>query len=76
MKAQRRRDAEVRGGGLGKRHRQLHSLGLGIGERVGLVVDRIAVATRQEAADLVRDARRDLLDVLPIDAGFGAANAA
>lgn len=35
---------------LGKRHRQLHGLGLGVGERVGLVVDRIAVATREQAA--------------------------
>ena len=37
--------AARRGGarrGLGQRHRQLHGFGLGVRERVGLVVDRIA----------------------------------
>jgi hypothetical protein len=50
------RAAAARRGGsrrrLGKRHRQLHGLGLGVGERIGLVVDRIAVATREQEADL------------------------
>ncbi len=62
-KAQRRRDAEVRGA-LGKRHRQLDGLGLGVGERVGLVVDRIAVATREQVAARAHDARGDLLVLL------------
>ena len=31
--------------GLGKRHRQLHGLGLGVGERIGLVVDRIVIGS-------------------------------
>ena len=60
--------AARRGGsrrGLGKRHRQLHGLGLGLGEgeRVGLVVDRFTVAVREQAADPGHDARGDLLDV-------------
>lgn len=49
---------------LGKRHRQLHGLSLRVGERVGLFVDRVAVATREQVADLAHDARGDLLDVL------------
>lgn len=40
---------------LGPRHRQLHRLGLGLGERVGLVVDRIPVATREQARDPARE---------------------
>lgn len=33
-------------------------LSLGVGQRVGLVVDRIAVATLEKAADPADDARR------------------
>ncbi len=39
------------------RHRQMHGLGLGVCERVGLVIDCIAVATREQAADLAHDVR-------------------
>jgi len=60
------RAAAARRGGSRRRlgKRQLHGLGLGVGERVGLVVDRIAVATLEQAADPAHDARGDLLDVL------------
>ncbi len=60
--------AAARAGGsrhrLGQRHRQLHGLGLSVGKRIGLVGDRIAVATLEQPADLAHDARGNLLDVL------------
>ena len=53
---------------VGLRHRQLHRLGLRLGERIDLVVDgRVGVATREQPRDPADDANGehgDLLDVL------------